>query len=198
MRKEIIFATGNKGKVATLERHLAGHDLHVSVTQRPLELIEPQATTAAEVARVKARQAYDQTQQPVLVDDSSFHIYALGGFPGPYIKYMLETVGADGIVKFMEGKEDRRAYATSTLAFVDGNGELHEFSAQEEDGVIADRVYESINEGWGDLWKIYIPAGSKKTLSQMATDEIATQHAQNGKSAYAQFCEWLKAYESNI
>lgn len=193
MISEIIFATGNKGKVATLERHLKGHGLTIRVVQKPLELIEPQATTAAEVARVKAEQAYAQTQKPVLVDDSSFHIYALGGFPGPYIKYMLETVGAAGIVQFMEGKADRRAYATSTLAFMDENGELHEFSAREEDGVIADRVYESVNEGWGDLWKIYIPAGSDKTLSQMTPEEVSIQHAQNGKSAYAQFCEWLQA-----
>lgn len=194
MIDEIIFATGNKGKVATLERHLKGRGLTICVVQKPLELIEPQATTAAEVARVKAEQAYAQTKKPVLVDDSSFHIYALGGFPGPYIKYMLETVGAAGIVKFMEGKEDRRAYATSSLAFVDENGELHEFSVREKDGEIATRVHDSLNDGWGDLWKIYIPAGSAKTLSMMTpADHAARQNVQRDPTAYDAFCEWLQA-----
>ena len=195
---EIIFATGNKGKVATLENHLKSCGLNIRVVQQPLELIEPQAATAAEVARVKAKQAFAQLQKPVLVDDSSFHIYALGGFPGPYIKYMLETVGAGGIVRFMEGKTDRRAYATSTLAFVDGTGELHEFSRRESDGVIATEVRESVNEGWGDLWKIYMPAGSDKTLSQMTPEDfLARKQEQNDPSAYTQFCEWLKTRGPN-
>lgn len=193
--KEIIFATGNAGKVKTLQSHFAIHGIDMKVVQRPLELIEPQASTALEVARVKAQQAYEQLCRPVLVDDSSFHIMALGGFPGPYIKYMLETVGADGIVKFMEGKTDRRAYATSALVFVDEDGELHEFPIKEREGCIATEVREAVNgQMWGDLWKIFIPAGSDKTLSQMTKDDHEKRRREeNDASAYDHFAMWLKA-----
>ena len=140
VEKEIIFATGNSGKIATLTSHFAIHEIMTKIIPRSLELIEPQASTATEVAIVKARQAYDQLHKPVLVDDSSFHIEVLGGFPGPYIKYMLETVGVDGIVKFMEGKANRNAYFMSSLVFMDKNGQPHIFEGKDAVGVIVETV----------------------------------------------------------
>ena len=192
--KEIIFATGNSGKVATLRKHLAIDGLEVAVVQQSLDLIEPQASTASEVAGVKARQAYDQIRKPVLVDDSSFHIAALGGFPGPYIKYMLETVGARGIVKFMEGQTDRRAYFMSSLVFVDENGKAHTFDGQDEAGTIVE-VMDEYNhpDAWSELWKIFAPPGFNKTYSQMNEDEFLQHRLQKRENnAYKQFSEWLK------
>lgn len=191
---EIIFATSNSGKVATLQSHLAIHDLNIDVIQSTFDLIEPQAATALEVATSKAKQAYAVTKSPVLVDDSSFHIYAMGGFPGPYIKYMLDTVGADGIVQFMKGKEDRRAYGMSALVFIDEQGEMHTFSVEGEDGEIAEEVRESIDDsGWSDLWKIFIPAGSTRTLSQMSPEDHEMRHkSESGRSSYNHFAQWLK------
>lgn len=199
MRKEIIFATGNKGKVATLQHNLQSHGIDVSVMQAHIDLIEPQAASASEVAIVKARQAYEQLSQPVLVDDSSFHISALGGFPGPYIKYMLETVGIEGIMKFMNGQTDRSAYFMSSLVFIDESGEEHVFNGQDEKGMIVNVAddYDHPN-AWSDLWKIFAPPGSMKTYSQMSEEDFF-QHRQRDRknNAYRQFVEWLKeAYVS--
>jgi non-canonical purine NTP pyrophosphatase (RdgB/HAM1 family) len=189
----IVFATGNPGKVKTLEGHLKIHGLNIRVVQQELDLIEPQASTALEVARVKARQAFKLLKQPVLVDDSSFHIHALGGFPGPYVKYMNETVGAEGIVRFMEKQSDRTAHFLSALVFIDEKGEVHEFPVQESTGTIATEVRESVDgRGWSDLWKIFIPAGGDKTLSQMTSDDHEQRRImENGKSAYDLFVTWL-------
>lgn len=194
--KEIVFATGNPGKVATLRSHfsLAGFD--IAIDQQPLELIEPQAATATEVATVKAQQAYDIVRKPVLVDDSSFHIYALGGFPGPYIKYMLETVGVEGIMRFMKSQTDRRAYFTSSLVFVDEQGKIHVFEGKDKEGEIVDYI-DPINhpEAWSDLWKIFAPPGhSGKTYSQLSREELRAHRVGEKKvSAYTQFTDWLKA-----
>lgn len=198
MIDSIVFTTGNAGKVKTLESHLRIHGVDVSVSQQSLDLIEPQAETALEVARVKAQQAFTLLKRPVLVDDSSFHIHALGGFPGPYVKYMNETVGAEGIVRFMESQTDRRAYFLSALVFIDENGKLHEFSVQESTGEIAREVCESVDDsrGWSDLWKIFIPAGSAKTLSQMtASDHEARREQESGRSSYDLFADWLKKHQ---
>lgn len=197
---EIIFATSNSGKVATLQSHLAIHGLdNIEVVQSTFDLIEPQAATALEVATSKAKQAYQIAKAPILVDDSSFHIYALGGFPGPYIKYMLDTVGAEGIVRFMEGKQDRRAYGMSALVFVDEQGKIHNFSVQGADGTIAEEVRESVDDsGWSDLWKIFIPEGSTKTLSQMTPEDHEMRHkSESGRSSYNHFAEWLEGYVGN-
>ena len=164
MTREIIFATGNNGKVASLKRSFAVEGLDIAVLQQPLDLIEPQAHTAAEVAVVKANQAYALLGKPVLVDDSSFHISALGGFPGPYIKYMLETVGVEGIMSFMDGKEDRSAYFMSSLVFIDEDGEIHTFNGQDKKGVIVNEINSRDNtNAWSELWKKFAPSGYPKT-----------------------------------
>jgi len=194
--KEIIFATGNSGKIATLTSHLSLAGLDITIIQQPLELIEPQAATATEVAKVKAQQAYDLLQKPVLVDDSSFHIHALGGFPGPYIKYMLETVGVDGIVKFMEGQTDRRAYFMSSLVFMDEQGTAHVFEGKDKDGEIIEYVDSNDHpEAWSELWKIFAPPGrGGKTYSQLTYEELRQHRGGDKKdSAYTQFTDWLKS-----
>ena len=169
MRNRIVFATGNDGKVSTLRSHLKLAGVKIDVEQRPLDLIEPQAATASEVAAVKARQAYEKLHQAVLVDDSSFHISALGGFPGPYIKYMLETVGVEGIMRFMEGKEDRQAYFMSSLVFIDDTGVMHTFDGKDEPGEIVE-VMDTYDhpDAWSELWKIFAPPGFGKTYSHMS------------------------------
>lgn len=192
--KETIFATGNGGKAATLRRNLASEGVDVAVVQRPVELIEPQAFTAAEVAKVKALQAYETLREPVLVDDSSFHISALGGFPGPYIKYMLETVGVEGIMKFMSGQTDRSAYFMSSLVFIDESGHEHEFHGQDEKGTIVEEMdsYDHPS-AWSDLWKIFAPPGQTKTYSQMTDAELQAHRRKDMKTnAYRQFAVWLK------
>ncbi|HSW91736.1 MAG TPA: non-canonical purine NTP pyrophosphatase [Candidatus Saccharimonadales bacterium] len=200
MTREIIFATGNSGKVASLKRSFAIEGLDISVLQQPLDLIEPQAHTAAEVAAVKANQAYSLLGKPVLVDDSSFHISALGGFPGPYIKFMLETVGVEGIMNFMVGKEDRSAYFMSSLVFIDEKGEAHVFNGQDEKGVIVETIdaYNNPN-AWSDLWKIFAPPGYTKTYSQMSDTELRDHRRKDKKNnAYRQFTEWLKENEATV
>lgn len=193
--KEIIFATGNTGKFHTLSAHLKKYGLAIDVVQKPLELIEPQANTVEEVVRVKAQQAYEQLRRPVLVDDSSFHIEALGGFPGPYIKYMMDTVGEEGIVRFMQSEENRRAYFMSALVFVDKNGEFHEFSSRDVQGEIADFVDDFDHpRAWSGLWKVFSPDGYDKTLSRFTEAEHAKRHSLRNEndSAYEQFMQWLK------
>ncbi|MEO5949125.1 MAG: non-canonical purine NTP pyrophosphatase [Candidatus Saccharimonas sp.] len=190
----IIFATSNDGKVATLKRALEDAGVMTAIEQKTLELIEPQADTALEVARSKAMQAYRLLHQPVLVDDSSFHIEALRGFPGPYIKYMQDTVGVDGIIEFMEGKTNRNAYFTSHLVYIDQDGEEFCFSDAPYYGTIALAVDATERaKAWGPLWKIFIPSWTDKTLSQLSTKRRnAHNSAVHEVDAYEQFALWLK------
>lgn len=192
MSNQIFFATGNKGKVATLRRHIERLGCDIKVTQAPLELMEPQADTATEVAKAKVLQAYEQLQKPVLVDDSSFHIAALGGFPGPYIKYMLTTIGVEGILKFMEGRDDRSAYFLSSLVYIDERGETHVFEDLPYGGHIAEEIDDVENAAaWGDLHKVFLPEGSDKVLARMTPEDHARAR-QKQVNAYENFVLWLK------
>jgi non-canonical purine NTP pyrophosphatase (RdgB/HAM1 family) len=189
----IIFATSNDGKVKSLQRRFERLGVEgFKITKRTLDLIEPQAVSSTEVAKYKAKQAFDVMQKPILVDDSSFHISALGGFPGPFIKYMLETIGIEGILSFMNGKEDRSAYFLSTLVYIDESGNEHVFEDEPYYGVITNKIedYES-TKAWSKLSKIFIPTGSDKVLALM-TDEDHARIDEKITNSYEKFCIWLK------
>lgn len=188
----IVFATSNAGKVATLQNHLSRAGLDTVIVQKQLDLIEPQADTPEEIARVKARQAYEELGSAVLVDDSSFHITALNGFPGPYIKPMLATIGVEGIMQLMEGRRDRSAAFLSSLVYIDDSGIEHVFADDPYTGTIASEI-STINaaDSWSDLFKIFMPDGQTKVLGELTVDE--RHDVQPGRvDAYVKFVEWLK------
>lgn len=192
--KELIFATTNKGKVVSLQMRLDQAGCDITVVAKPLEITEIQADTALEIAKVKAAEAFKQLGHPVVVDDSEFCIEALGGFPGPYQKYMGEKIGAGGFVKLMQGYDNRRAYFISNLVFVDENGEQHTFSDEPYWGTIADEVdtVEHPN-AWGPLWRVFIPEGRSITLSQSSPEEHHRMNDKRGtKGAYKKFSLWIK------
>lgn len=189
---KIIFATGNAGKATSLRYRLKRHGVDVAVDQQSLDLIEPQADTAREIARVKARQAWDQLHQPVIVDDSSFHITALNGFPGPYIKPMLQTVGIDGILRLMEGYDDRSAAFISSLVYIDEDGVEHIFDDDPYTGTIALTASTKKKAGaWSALHQIFIPTGCNKVLAELSADAHTNVQPERVDS-YTRFAQWMK------
>lgn len=196
--KEILFATGNKGKVASLERVFGRNGVDLVVRQVDLKLIEPQADTAVEVSLVKARQAYEQLGKPVIVDDGSFHIEALNGFPGPYAKYMNETIGADGYLKVMKGIENRRAYFLNSLVFVDEHGVEHVFESSPYTGRIVDEMDDYDDPGaWSILFKLFVTDGYDKVIARMTSQERIEADERLPRDAYTEFAKWLKERDYN-
>lgn len=191
--KKIIFVTTNNGKVATLRRSLDKAGMKdVEIDARSLDIIEPQADTCEEVALSKARQAYDLLKEPVLVDDSSFHITALGSFPGVYAKYMIDTLGAEGIVDFMKEKKDRSAHFEGVLVYIDNKGEEHIFSEEPYRGRITEEVHEITHEApWSALFKIFIPDGCDKVLGNMSANDVHSS-PDRPPNKYKLFTDWLK------
>ena len=55
------------------------------------------------------------------MDDTSFSIDSLRGFPGPYAAYALKTIGNEGILKLMNDVKNRNAHFTTVIAFADEN-----------------------------------------------------------------------------
>ena len=50
------------------------------------------------VAREKCKLAAKEIKGPCLTEDTSLCFNALGGMPGPYIKWFLSKLGPEGIV----------------------------------------------------------------------------------------------------
>lgn len=189
---ELIFATTNKGKAATLQHYFDHAGLDVRVVAQTLDITEIQADTALEVAEAKAHEAFAQLAHPLVVDDSELRIEALNGFPGPYQKAMTEKLGPEGFVKLLAGYEDRSAYFISNLVYVDEKGRQYTFSDDPYRGTIADAVDTTERENsWGPLWKIFIPEGLDRTISQLTHDEKkAYDQTRTGQDAYKKFVDW--------
>jgi non-canonical purine NTP pyrophosphatase (RdgB/HAM1 family) len=187
----VTFVTTNKGKLATLQRYFDALEIKVPINQCEIDIIEPQADSATDVAKSKARTAFEMLHQPVLVDDSSFHIAALGGFPGPYIKFMLSTIGIEGIMNFMEDKSNRSAYFLSSLVYIDANGNEHVFEDESYTGSLAEEIVKVEDpRAWSDLHKVFIPTSANKVLAELNDDE--REALNKGGDSYRQFSLWLK------
>ncbi|XP_068096000.1 inosine triphosphate pyrophosphatase isoform X2 [Hyperolius riggenbachi] len=74
-----------------------------------------------EISIQKCKEAVKQIQGPVVVEDTCLCFNALGGLPGPYIKWFLEKLKPEGLHQMLAGFEDKSAFALCTFAYSSGN-----------------------------------------------------------------------------
>ena len=81
-------------------------------------LPEVQGEDALEIAREKCAMAWERAGGgAIMVEDTSLCFNAMGGMPGPYIKWFLGKLGHGGLNKMLEGFADKTAYAQTVVAF---------------------------------------------------------------------------------
>ena len=158
--KPVTFITGNLNKVKYLEKYL-GHPLkHIK-----LDLDEIQSLDAKKIVEHKVRQAYEIVQEPILVEDASLEFAALGGLPGPFIKFFMENIPLGTICTLLNG-QPRKAVARTTFGYFDGT-QIYFFEGKLEGEIAASPAGEN---GW-DWDRIFIPEGFSITRAQMNPDE---------------------------
>ncbi|MBL8158870.1 non-canonical purine NTP pyrophosphatase [Candidatus Saccharibacteria bacterium] len=149
-----VFITGNQNKADYLAKILG-----ITLEHRKLDLDEIQSADPKVVIEHKVLQAYELLQAPVLVEDTILGFNALGGLPGPFVRFFVDAEnGLENMCRMLDGFADRSAYGSATYGYFDGT-ELR-FFAGHLDGVIAssprgkggygwDRIFEP--EGYGGL-----------------------------------------------
>ena len=153
----VTFITGNQKKADYLSRYL-GHPVdHVK-----LNLDEIQSIDFNETVEHKVRQAYELLEKPVIVEDVSLEFAALGGLPGPFIKFFVEKVPFDIICSMIASGLSRKATARCGFGYFDGKDlELFEGSL---DGKISEKPSGNNGYGWD---KIFIPQGYAVTRASL-------------------------------
>lgn len=152
-----IFITSNSGKA----KYMADY-FHMPVTQKRIELPEIQSLSLREVVTDKARRAFAEVGEPVLVEDVSVVFNALKGLPGPFIKWFDKTIGNEGMCRLLDGYDDRSAVTEVEFAYCDGK-HVHIFSGKVH-GTIAEHPRGEGGFGWD---QIFIPDGQEKTRGEM-------------------------------
>jgi len=83
LSRQIVIATGNRGKLAELLRLLEPLGIEpVAQSEFGLQGVEENAPTFIENALAKAREASRASGLPAIADDSGLEVEALGGQPG--------------------------------------------------------------------------------------------------------------------
>ncbi|KAI1500923.1 putative ham1 family protein [Biscogniauxia marginata] len=114
------FITGNANKLAEVKAILEG-PAGIEVRNQPLDLPELQGELD-DVTREKCRVAAGLVGGPVLVEDTCLCFNALGGLPGPYIKWFMKSIGHEGLNNLLAAYEDKSAQAVATFGFSKGPG----------------------------------------------------------------------------
>lgn len=117
--KTIRFVTGNDEKMRDARMALAHFSIEVEKT--PLDIDEIQHHDSHEIALAKARAAFDELQAPLMINDSSWSIPALGGFPGGYMKDVTAWLSTDDFLVLMQDKTDKRILLTEVVVYIDAD-----------------------------------------------------------------------------
>ncbi|NVK23748.1 MAG: XTP/dITP diphosphatase [Gammaproteobacteria bacterium] len=95
--KDILLASGNKGKVNELKEMLAPVGFNViPQSEFQVEEVPETGTTFVENAIIKARHASKVTGLPCIADDSGLEVTALNGAPGIYSSRFAGSEATDG------------------------------------------------------------------------------------------------------
>ena len=158
MWEKLKFVTSNTDKVRE-----ASDILECSLDQvSGLNIDEIQDSDIEKIVSRKAQQAFDKLRCPVLVEDSGLIFTAWNGLPGALVKWFELSVGCHGLLKMLEGFENREAFAVCVAVVFDGQEML--LAKGERKGEIAPSTRGENGFGW-DV--IFIPEHHEKTYAEM-------------------------------
>ncbi len=186
--EEIVFVTHNKGKAKSAEKYFD----NLKISTYDFELDEPRSDDVKEIATAKVMQAYKVVGKPCIALDTGFFIEALNGFPRAFVNFSLDTIGIDGILKLMQGKENRKCKFEECLAYYDGK-EVRYFYGKHP-GNLATKMQGVDRDGkWSDLWYVFKPEHFDKTLAEMDDVERENRREIDGSvESMSVFAEWYK------
>jgi len=136
------------------------------------------------------------TGGPVLVDDTSLCLDALGGMPGPYVKWFAgDGKPADLLVRMLDGFESKDAYALSCVAFSVGPGSVPVvFTGRVDGSIVEPSATESAHSfGWDGAFR---PVGANQTFADMPLEE--KNKISHRAKALRELATYLSEYRKDV
>ncbi|MDP3981947.1 MAG: non-canonical purine NTP pyrophosphatase [bacterium] len=187
--KTIRFATTNRGKAESMRKVLAPYD--IELLQVDIELPEFRTADIRMIAEGKVRFAHEQINMPVIAQDSGFLIFSLNGFPGSFVKFVLETIGLEGLLELMRDKP-RQCEFREALAYWDGGEDGPIFFEDVIPGFLTEKPRGDLpRDAWSALWLLFIPEGQKKTLAEMTPEERNQWRDAHARGSEGKFADWI-------
>ena len=163
--KEILFASGNRHKADEAKKIFSRSGIRIKWAK--ISLLEPDFESLREISEHKALDAFRKLDKPAIVEDTGIYFSAYKNFPGQYAKRMFLSLGFEGLLKLLEGKE-RKAHFATTACYYDGKKLLC------STGKLYGKILESPEGEDKDVLpyeKIFQPNGKSRPLSLIPRKE---------------------------
>ncbi|XP_071947293.1 inosine triphosphate pyrophosphatase-like isoform X1 [Antedon mediterranea] len=171
--RKLIFVTGNANKLREVKAILGEQ---IQVVSQKIDLPEFQGEPD-DICINKCKEATKEVKGSLIVEDTCLCFNALGGLPGPYIKWFLEKLGPEGLHRMLTGWEDKSAYALCTFAYCSGPGEeVQLFHGKTPGKIVEPRGKTTF--GWDPCFQ---PDGFDETYAEM-TDAVKNSISHRSKA----------------
>lgn len=180
--KNIIFVTGNQNKADYLAKFL-DHP----IDHQKIDLDEIQSMNLKEIVEHKVKQAYQKIKKPVIVEDTSLEFKALGGLPGPFIRFFVDNMSLLDICSLLDGR-NRTAIVRCAMGYFDGK--VLKIVEKKKMGRIAKKP---LGENGWDWDKIFIINGRDATNAQL--NDVEYQKNYLALKPFAQLKKFLREYD---
>lgn len=180
---KIIMITGNMGKWQIASNIFKKYD--ITLEQCKMDTPEIQALDEKEVSKYSALYAAKKLDMPVIKSDVGYYIDALGGFPGPFLKYVNEMLTSEDILKLMSGKDNREIKLKECLTYATPDGKVKQLESVE----IATLAVQAMGEG-STFDRIVIFKGDELPKS-MNSKEKNLKHFEKQLAIYDDMAKYL-------
>jgi septum formation protein len=120
--RTLYYVTGNQGKIDNMNLFLHQITDKISFKMLKLDFEEIKSDSMEDTALNKARTCFEKVKKTVVVNDAGIFIDELNGFPGVNTAFAYKTIGNQGILKLMKGKNNRKGFFQVSLAYISDEG----------------------------------------------------------------------------
>ena len=188
---ELYYVTGNHGNYIEVKELFEKEGIDVNFYMYDFD--EPDVNDIEYISKEKVLNAYRIVNKPCFVADSGFYIEAYPdnpNYPGAFVKRSGIANNIDELLETMKNVKNRKCVFLDCLTFYDGE-EIYRFYGFSEGTLSYKKRGNNMKKAKSNLWYVYIPKNSNKTLAEMTEEEI---HNRNDGhiSANEEFIKWYK------
>ena len=179
--RTIYVITGSQNKAAEYARIFSDVP-DIRFEQKSIDLDELQELDTRKIIEHKLKEAARHVKGEFIIDDVSFGLGCLNGFPGPLIKWVQQAIGDEGIYELVKKYPDHSAAAKCTIGYCNSAIEPNVFEMFETEA--AGKIVE-LKEGKGHKFgfdRIFMPEGHDRRFSEMEIEE-KNRISHRGKAA---------------
>ncbi|SVC19096.1 uncharacterized protein METZ01_LOCUS271950, partial [marine metagenome] len=157
--------TSNDGKIKEFRQAFDKTSVHL--VKVPVGYPEIQASSLEEVVDFGLSWLKEKVPPPFVIDDAGVFVDGLNGFPGAYSRYVYDTIAPQGLLKQMEGLDNRSASFKCVLGLLLEDGTVHKFVGECKGKIIHELKGDN---GFG-YDPVFVPDGFDRTFAELPPEE---------------------------